>query len=81
MAENPATQQAIDLIRANAFNIRVVPYEVIDERLLRFVRRCHAWAIDAWMVDLPKDRKAWAKDITKNVWIDIGVIRKYDEII
>lgn len=81
MAENPATQQAIDLIRANAFNIRVVPYEVIDERLLRFVRRCHAWAIDAWMVDLPKDRKAWAKDITKTVWIDIGVIRKYEEII
>lgn len=79
---------AIDLIRKNAFNIRLVPYELLDlvgevengERLLRFVRRRNAWAIDAWLVDLPKDRKAWGKEVTKTVWLDMGVIRKYEEI-
>ena len=81
---------AIALIRKNAFNIRLMPYELLSndtaenaaqtERLLRFVRKCHAWAIEAWMVDLPKDKKNWAKEITKNVWIDIGIVRTYEDI-
>lgn len=75
---------AIQLIRQNPFNIRQVPYELLEgddgERLLRFVRKCHGWAVDAWLADLPKDRKAWGKEVTKNVWVDIGIVRKYEDI-
>ena len=71
--------EAVALIKESAFNIRNVPYDIIDERLLRYVRKRHAWALDSWAVDMPKDRKAWYKDISKNVWFDI-IVRKYVDI-
>lgn len=75
----PEYIEAIDLIRQNAFNIRKVPHDIIDERMLRYVRKCHAWALDAWVSDMSKSEKKWYNEIAQNVWIDI-IKRDYIDI-
>lgn len=76
---SPEYINAIELIKDNAFNIRSVPIDIIDERLLRFVRKQHAWAIDAWMVDLPKDQKKYIQTQFPNVWVDV-IRREYEDL-
>lgn len=73
-------EEAVELIRTNAFNLHYVPFEIIDERLLRFAYRRNAWSVDAWMVELDKQHKAAAKELIKNLTLNIGIKRDYKEI-
>ena len=75
----PEYIEAIDLIRQNAFNIRYISRDIIDERLLRYVRKRHAWALDAWVSDMSKAEKKWYNEIAQNVWVDI-IKRDYIDI-
>jgi hypothetical protein len=76
---NSGYNEAIALIRQNAFNIRKVPHDIIDERLLRYVRKRHAWALDAWVSDMSKAEKKWYNEVAQNVWVDI-IKRDYIDI-
>lgn len=75
----PEYVEAIDAIRQNAFNIRYISRDIIDERLLRYVRKRHAWALDAWVSDMSKAEKKWYNEIAQNVWVDI-IKRNYIDI-
>ena len=75
----PEYIEAIDLIRQNAFNIRYISRDIIDERMLRYVRKRHAWALDAWVSDMSKAEKKWYNEIAQNVWVDI-IKRDYIDI-
>lgn len=67
---------AIALVRNNPFDIQKVPLDIVDERLLRLARKGHGWSVEAWMASVPKSYKALAK----NVFIDIGIVREYDDL-
>jgi hypothetical protein len=72
---------AIELIRGNPFDVQKVPFEIIDEQILRFVRRGNPWAVDAWMLNVSKSDKVKAREISQNVFVDVGITRDYIELI
>ncbi|QDJ96582.1 hypothetical protein Xoosp13_396 [Xanthomonas phage Xoo-sp13] len=69
-------RSAIDKVQANPFDIQKVSLDLVDERLLRFARRGNAWAVDAWVASVPKSYKS----VAKNVFVDIGIDRDYEDI-
>lgn len=73
--KNTAYLNAIALVRRNPFYIQDVPIELIDERLLRLVRKYNSWAVDSWALGVSKS----VKTITKNVFVDI-IKRDYIDI-
>lgn len=77
---NPDYDAAIEQIRINPFRIQNVDHNLVDERLLRFARRHHGWAVEAWVAALPKELKSYGKDRTRLVYVDIGIVRPYREI-
>ena len=67
---------AVENIRINAFNIQDVPLDIVDERLLRFTRKMNPWAVDIWIGSVPKPNRI----IAKNVFVDIGILRNYQDL-
>lgn len=58
-------QEAINLIMVNTFNLSQVPTELVDVRLMRFVRKRNIWAADAYC---PKGlKKEWLNIILDKV--------------
>lgn len=68
--------EAVESVRLNPFNIQFVPVEIVDERLLRFARKGNPWAVDVWIGSVPKPNRGIAKD----VFVDIGLVRNYQDL-
>ena len=67
---------AINLIKKNPYNLGNIPVDLIDLRLVRFVRRYHigtgAWAVEAYT---PKKLKNDA-----GIWIDSIINFPFEDI-
>lgn len=77
---NPEYEAAIEQLLVNPFTLQYVDPNIVDERILRFARRQHGWAVEAWVASLPKEFKSLAKDRTRFVYVDIGIVRNYVEL-